>query len=388
MNTTPLRLRVLAVGIVGLVALAACADADTDTGSPAATPATTEATLTADGTEAPTESANVAATPSSVAGLPDSLNSDYLGSYELMDTEFGTMVTVTVSDDTRTIVSNSLPDHETGQFPNAGNPNSISEQALVFEFSTTPALTESATLAQTPGVAVNGITMEPGTGESVTCADGSTYRVEAQQDIHDLGLDFNNAHVQPGGQYHYHGVSQLLVDAYASDQDLVHVGFAADGHLMYYSKSGAFQSSYRLSDTDRTGTSCVVTGPDDSAFDLAGTAPDGTYVSDWAYVAGAGDLDECNGTAVDGQYVYLLTDTYPYIPRCLMGDFDGAGPGSGPGGGPNDPAGPDLSAAATALGVTEDELRSALGGPPPDLEAAAQILGVSVAELAALIPVP
>ena len=53
-------------------------------------------------------------------------------------------------------------------------------------------------------------------------------------------LDFNNAHVQPTGEYHYHGISELLVDAYASDDDLVLVGFAADGHLMYYSKSGAY----------------------------------------------------------------------------------------------------------------------------------------------------
>ena len=45
-----------------------------------------------------------------------------------MDEEFGTMTTVTVDGDTRTIVSNALPDHETGEFPNDGNPNTISAQ--------------------------------------------------------------------------------------------------------------------------------------------------------------------------------------------------------------------------------------------------------------------
>lgn len=49
-----------------------------------------------------------------------------------------------------------------------------------------------------------------GTAETVTCTTGGTFRVEAIQDIYDLGLDFNNAHVQPTGEYHYHRASELL----------------------------------------------------------------------------------------------------------------------------------------------------------------------------------
>ena len=48
--------------------------------------------------------------------------SGYLGSYVLVDDEFGTSVTVTVDGSVRTIESNSLPNHETGEFPNAGKP--------------------------------------------------------------------------------------------------------------------------------------------------------------------------------------------------------------------------------------------------------------------------
>ena len=258
--------------------------------------------------------------------------SGYLGSYELIDEQFGTMVTVTVDGSTRVIETNALPDHETGEFPNEGNPNVISAQDLTWEFPVEPTMSGSATEARVPGVAVNGVKFEPGTAETVSCESGETLRVEALQDLFDLGLDVNNAHVQPTGEYHYHGASQMLVAGYATDADLVHVGFAADGHVVYYSKSAAYSSGWALSSTARTGTNCAISLPGGSTFDLAGTAPDGTYTSDWAFDEANGDLDECNGITLDGEYVYLLTDAYPYIPRCLMGTFTETGPGPGPGG--------------------------------------------------------
>ena len=127
------------------------------------------------------------------------------------------------------IDTNAIPDHETGDFPNGGNPNSISEQDLTWEFTTSPTYIGGASFARTSGVAVNGVKFEPGTAETATCTSGERYSIEALQEVYDLGLDFNNAHVQPTGEYHYHGISALLVDAYESDDDLVHVGFASDG---------------------------------------------------------------------------------------------------------------------------------------------------------------
>ena len=230
------------------------------------------------------------------------------------------MVTVTVDGSTRTIDTNALPDHETGQFPNPGNPNSISEQDRTWTFPAVGTYTGEATDVRTTGVAVNGIKFEPNTAETVECATGETYRVEALQGLFDLGLDVNNAHVQPTGEYHYHGVSELLIDAYDSGDDLVHIGFASDGFLILYSKSGAFESSYSLDTESRTGSGCVMSLPGGGDFDLDGTTPDGTYGSDWVYEATSGDLDECNGTTIDGEYVYLLTDDYPYVGRCVMGE--------------------------------------------------------------------
>ena len=158
------------------------------------------------------------------------------------------------------------------------------------------------------------------TAETATCASGETYRIEALQDLLDLGLDFNNAHVQPGGTYHYHGLSDLLTAAFDNGDDLVLVGFAADGHLMYVSLTDAYATSYELSNEARSGTACLHSRRAGITLDLDGTVPDGTYGSDWIYSEGTGDLDECNGTVIDGQYVYVITDAFPYIPRCMMGE--------------------------------------------------------------------
>ncbi|MEM7140217.1 MAG: YHYH protein [Actinomycetota bacterium] len=393
--------RTLALLLAGALVCSACGD-DGEDDVASQEPSTTAVASEPDPADSDTESApdidaasdgeDVAIDDDAVAGDSTiaAVGSVYLDDYTLVDDTFGTEVTVTVADGTRTLISNSLPNHETGEFPNAGNPNEITEQSLDFSFTTTPEYTGAATFAQLPGVSINGVTFEPGTGESVTCTTGENYRIEALQDLFDLGLDVNNAHVQPGGQYHYHGVSQLMIEAFATDDDLVHVGFAADGFLIYYSKSGAYDSSYALSSDDRTGSTCTYR---DGEIDLEGTTPDGTYVSDWVYTDGGGDLDECNGTEIDGTYAYVMTDEYPFISRCLMGDVstaDGGGFGAGGGGAPTGgapPDAPDFGEAAATLGVTEQELIDALGSPP-DVDAAAATLGIPVDELVAILPPP
>lgn len=258
--------------------------------------------------------------------------SDYVDSYTLDDEEFGTQVTVTVDGGTRTIVTNALPDHETGEFPNDGNPSTISAQDITYEYPAEANFVGDATEVRTTGVAVNGVKFEPGTAETVSCNSGENYRVEALQDIYNLGLDFNNAHVQPTGEYHYHGASALLAEAYETDDDLVLVGFAADGYLMYYSKSGAYTSGYALSTEIRSGTDCTGSGAlGGDAVEVEGTEPDGTFTADWVWSESTGDLDSCNGTTIDGTYAYIVTDEYPFIGRCLNGEVTEAGPGPGRG---------------------------------------------------------
>ena len=316
----------------------------------------------------------------------------FLGSYSFSDNKFGTQITVDVNESVRSIASNALPNHTTGDFPNSGNPNAISEQDVIYEFTTEPVYTGSSTEVLTTGVAINGVKFEPGTAESISCASGEFYRIEALQETYNLGLDSNNAHVQPTGEYHYHGVSQLLIDVFSTETDLVHIGFAADGFLIYYSNSGAYESGYELKTEPRTGTDCLATGPaGGNMVSISETVPDGTYTSDWVHIGEDGKLDECNGVHINGEYMYLLTETFPYIPRCLNGQVSASTVAGGPPPKPPQPGigpPPDLTSVAETLGVDLSDLISALGPPPPDLESAALKLDVPLSKLQSLMPRP
>lgn len=238
----------------------------------------------------------------------------------------------------RTIVANGIPDHSFGTFPNRNNPNRIVPQQYAFRVPSDP----KPAAKPTPigmnafGVAINGVPFDPAAAEWFNRDPESGWQYEALSGFVDLGMDFNNAHVQPGGAYHYHGVPEGLVDALAQD-DMALVGYAADGFPIY-ARNGyadtddpdsdvvALRSSYRLKSGDRP--------------DGPGGSYDGTFVEDWEFVPGAGDLDECNGRFgvtpqyPDGTYYYGLTDGFPFIPRMWRGTPDPSffKPVPGPGG--------------------------------------------------------
>ena len=260
--------------------------------------------------------------------LPES---NYLKEYSITDEEYGTQTTVTIANSERVINTNELPNHNTGDFPNSGNPNSISAQNTTRTYPLVPTLTQTSKNAREPGVAINGVKFEPGTAERATCDGNITLNIEAIQSSTDLGLDFNQAHVQPTGAYHYHGQPTILSELYDTDDDLVHVGFAADGHLIYISKSNAYTTSYKLSTESRSATNCIYNAPPNSSAVIDETSPAGTFTQDYSYIATHGDLDECNGTTVAGQYIYVITDEFPFIGRCLMGSFTETTPAAPPG---------------------------------------------------------
>jgi len=167
-------------------------------------------------------------------------SSNYLGTYIIDDAIYGTETNVTVSGHTRTIETNALPNHETGEFPRPWNPNTISAQDSSYSFPANWENNWNETRAREPGVAINGVKFEPETAERVSCSSGEEYKIEAIQDFANLGLDDQKAHVQPTGAYHYHGISQWLVDFADNGEDLVHIWFAMDGNNIYYSKSGLY----------------------------------------------------------------------------------------------------------------------------------------------------
>lgn len=245
---------------------------------------------------------------------------------------FFSNVSVSTTETTMTVTSNGIPDHETGQFPNSGNPNTISEQDIEKTFTLNPQIASSITNSggREFGIALNGILFEPLTGEYYNNDPSSGWNLEWS--TNDLGFDFNNAHVQPDGTYHYHGSpTNLLAKLDGANKALI--GYAADGFPIYVE---AASSSYRIKSGTRP--------------DGPGGTYDGTYVQDYEYSQGLGDLDVCNGkTGVtaeypEGTYYYVVSENFPIISRCFSGTPDasfskgggGQGPptGNGPGGPP------------------------------------------------------
>ncbi len=258
-------------------------------------------------------------------------------------------VRIEIVGDQRVITSNGVPDHKTGQFPNRGNPNRLSAQQHVYRVPAKP----QAAATTTPmrgrfGVAVNGVPFDPGAGEFYEGAGhrqgAGHWQYEPLSGAIELGIDVSHAHVQPDGNYHYHGLPTGLLDAVKLDPNKhsPQIGWAADGFPIYavYGYSDPkdasspvkkLTSSYQLKQGDRPGG------------DQPGGKYDGTFVADYEYVEGSGDLDECNGRftvtpdAEDGTYAYYLTEAWPVVPRVYRGtpspDFQHVGMG-GPGGGP------------------------------------------------------
>lgn len=227
----------------------------------------------------------------------------------------------------RYIKSNGIPDHAPGNFPNPGNPNRVRSQTHAFRIPLQPqvAVTPHRDMRYLFGVALNGVVFDPGTGEFWNRDRRSGWNYEALSGRINLGLDTHNAHVQPDGTYHYHGLPSGLVATLRRSGKMVLLGYAADGFPIYSgyghenpndlsSPLRQLQSSYRLKPGQRP--------------DGPGGRYDGTFVQDYEYVAGLGDLDECNGRLSktpdypQGVYHYLITEMFPFIGRCFRGTPD------------------------------------------------------------------
>ncbi len=257
-------------------------------------------------------------------------------------------VSIQVSGDDRVIKSNGVPQHQVGQFPNRGNPHSISAQDYAFEVPAKPEYRGNQTDVglRNFGVAVNGVPFDPSAAEWFKGWRGSDWRYEALSGAVPLGVDENYAHVQPTGAYHYHGLPWGLLKRLNTSKSAHSplVGWAADGFPIYalYGYANAknasggiktFKSSYRVKSGNRPG-----------GFTAPEGTYDGTFIPDYVFVKSAGDLDECNGAKVatpdfpNGTYAYFLSEAWPVIPRCFNGAPDSSfqlrmGGGGGPPGG-------------------------------------------------------
>lgn len=179
------------------------------------------------------------------------------------------------------------------------------------------------------GIAVTGVPFDPVANEPWENTQNGelnyAWNLEVLSSNAGLIYDCNNAH--DPNRYHYHGTPisyiQTIEDGVSHSKVL---GYAADGFPIYYkygyedpedpnSAIVALVSSYRLKEGCRPGDG--ISAPDGGY--------DGSYVNDYEYVEGLGDLDECNGRwsvtpeFPAGTYVYYVTDEFPSIPRCFKG---------------------------------------------------------------------
>lgn len=184
------------------------------------------------------------------------------------------------------------------------------------------------------GVGVNGVKFDPNTAvvweytSGMTTVSNLDWHYEAAYQT-DFSIGYDGGHLNPFDEYHYHTtpshyyINDLGVDGTAHSPL---VGIAADGFPVYYkyvyadrydntSAIVGLSSGYSLREGDRGGDGT--------------TAPNGTYdgqfVEDYEYKLT--DLDECNGRYgvtpeyPNGTYYYVLTDEFPWIPRCFKGEY-------------------------------------------------------------------
>ncbi len=198
------------------------------------------------------------------------------------------------------------------------------------------------------GIALNGVYMMPAPATPFIFEDVNTgqynwdWVFEPTTNIGDgrgfVALDCASAHVNPNSGYHYHGnmfeyveeLEQGISSLNSPPTEVLQVGWAADGFPVLYrfgpDKEGNIKEmfpSFQLKSGVRPGDG--ISAPCGSYS--------GKYTNDFGYVAGKGDLDECNGieapvtlTTAQGEetfeYYYVVTQDFPQISRCIKGNFN------------------------------------------------------------------
>ncbi len=262
--------------------------------------------------------------------------------YFLSPAEAAAQINIDEADGYRYIKTDGLPNHATGQFPGRGNPHSIQshERSYRVKLNPTPFSRRTPVGHNLFGVALNGVVFDAATAEYWN--NNRSWNIEAIVGGINLGIDRSNAHVQPDGTYHYHGIPHGLLEKGPYTEKPVLLGYAADGFPIYgpFGYKDAMNASsdlIELKPSWRIKTGSRPGGP--------GGRYNGKYTADWEYAAGLGDLDDCNGRQgvtpeyPGGIYHYVITKAFPNIGRCWVGFPDNSfkkqrGGGGGPGAGP------------------------------------------------------
>jgi hypothetical protein len=208
-------------------------------------------------------------------------------------------LSVTCNSTQMTVQTNNIPNFEFVQV----TPNQLKAQNYTFHFPLQPTVASSPSsipLGGPSALTVNGLVIF---GPTEAPRDG--YRDPYLDGI----LDYCNGHTAPSGDYHFHArmdcIYPNLDQPIAANVGRV-LGYAFDGYPIL--------APYLCADT-----SCATVKELQSSW--KDVNPD--LQNAWErhqYVAGSGDLDQCNGAQqADGSYAYYATDSFPYFMGCYHG---------------------------------------------------------------------
>ncbi len=239
----------------------------------------------------------------------------------------------------RLMTGNGIPDHAVAG-GNFATPISAQNLSLAMPIAPAVVAITGTFLDRTAmGYVLNSVKLDPGTAGSCAADASSTapgggcvaangrdpWVLEAIGGAFVFGTDESNGHVQPNGQYHYHGMPEAYLAKVGKGSAMTLLGFAIDGFPIYarYGYSDKSNAASALKIMSASWQKKTVADPGRPALSVF---PMGTFTSDYQYLAGSGDLDECNGrTGVtpefpNGIYHYYVTDSFPYIQRCIKGN--------------------------------------------------------------------
>lgn len=287
---------------------------------------------------------------------------NYVGSYssEVEDLQrekaFGGEITITVDEHFCFINANNIPNHNFND-NSARFATPVQIQDFTYRITRTPHKAVTPTpvdMRVTNAVMLNGVEVDlysagcygVGNGplgrEKIGCNDvNNPWRYDPMAKVNHFGTDKHHAHVQPNGAYHYHGnpMAMFISNCDTQTQPSAVIGFAADGFPIFGScivdkttaKIRKVTSSFVLKNNGgkRKDVPPYQTPKAGNGFVMSDNY-NGQFIGDYEYQLGAGDLDECNGMTVKGQYGYYVTDSFPWILNCYQGTVDASFRKKGP----------------------------------------------------------
>jgi hypothetical protein len=287
--------------------------------------------------------------------------SDYVGEYisNVSDIKrnmaFNGSISIKMDGDNCNLIVNEIPNHDFND-ETASFATNVSKQTGSYQIDSMPNMANTVTditLGTRNGVFLNGVMVdllaaacydignEPLGREKIGCGPDqieNPWRYDPMSVLNGFGTDQHNAHTQPDGTYHYHGNPLALFDieceANATESPVI--GFASDGYPIFgpcINDNGVIReasSSFVL----KSGTRQTVSGyttPVAGVGAIESNHYDGQFRGDYEYSAASGDLDECNGMTVNGQYGYYITNAFPWVLNCFKGTPDPSFTATGPG---------------------------------------------------------